>query len=154
MNYDNFRKQVIAGTTRVICPQIFPDMEEGWEEEMDSMVGIPLLVEEKTKRGVYLSNEYGDTYLFSYHCVELAEESKQITVFLGKYKFLIEAYINTRLLKAVLLELDKECLSKIVGIDLDYPHVSIRSEHLLEIQHTCPRVIGALLSQNLMKRVN
>lgn len=154
MDLMNFKYNVVPGKTIVVCPEKVLDMEQGWEEEMDSMVGVPLLVEEKTKSAVYLAHDSGDTYAFGYHHIELAKEIVKIPVELGHYKFKILEHVNSSRLRERMLAEDFIRLSKVPGLNFKSTYVQINSEALEKIQQTCPRVIGVLLSYNFMERVN
>ena len=155
MRYEHFKHKVVEGTTFVVCPKRAYNMDEGWDKEMDGMVGIPLLVHETTRDTAYLAApKTGNIYAFGYRYLELLDDVKQVPIVLGEYKFLINETINPYVIREAALSVDKSILRKIKGIDLDSTNISIKAEQLADIQQKCPRIVGVLLCNNLMKRVN
>ncbi len=153
MDYESFRTKIIPGTTYVVCPVRAFDMDEGWDDEMDDMVGIPLVVESISGKGVMLSHQDGEMYLFGHRFVDLVANVNKVRIILNDFKFLISERVNTYVLRGIILEEDLNILSKINGITLREKTIRITSAQLKQIQDRCPRVIGAMLSNNIMQRV-
>jgi len=153
MRYEEFSSIVIPGKTCVVVPKKALKMDEGWDQAMDSMVGVPLLVREKLAESVTLTANDGGCYSFGYKYIELANH-KRSEVYLGDYKFLISEEVSYHRIKESLLRVDIEKLFNTKLRILPRTHmIKITSDHLEQIQTKCPRVIGALLSNNIMERI-
>ena len=153
MEYDAFRGSVITGETYVVCPKREPHMVQGWDDRMDKMVGVPLLVQKKGKDFVVLTSLNGQAFSFGYKYLEFASVNR-VGVRLGDYKFRISEKINTQALRGIVLESDAQKLFNIKGITLRVRLISLTLDQLTQIQQQCPRVLGAMLSNNIMERVN
>lgn len=152
MNKIDFKYKVIPGVTEVVVTHRDHDMPQGWEEDMDDMVGLPLVVREKGLDYVVLDHPDGDdSYTFGVSHIMLASTRKK-KVRLRDYKLKVLEELSVQALQAVLLVEDRDALRKLEGVDFNQPHIVITSELLEEIQNKCPRVIGAMLSNNLMER--
>lgn len=150
MLFDEY-KQIVPGQTKVICHTRSTDMPGGWNPHMDEMVGKVYIVHQTGDKRVWL--QYSDDYIYSFdhRYVELYREAF-IPIVWRQHKFMCVSEIHLRYLKEKTLSEDLSKLSKIIDAK-GKSSITVTPDILENIQNNCPRVIGVLLSNNLIKRV-
>lgn len=151
MHLTIFKNVVIAGKTYVICPQKAEDMDEGWDDTMDALVGVPMLVRSKGSKSVEAGANGLGPFIFGYRYVEIVDTEKR-KIKLNDSYFLIAPVISIYTLDNILLSSDRSAVRKLANVKIGEGFLDATQEVLEDIQKSCPRVIGALLSYNLMER--
>ena len=153
MTFDELQT-VQAGITKVVCREKHHNFDAGWVDDgMDNMVGLTLCVA-KDPEGEYIrlsnpSNPF-KTYSFHYTILDIVGNF-DTEVFVDGVKFLSRDKVDINLLSGILLSQDYDVVKKLIKTK---KHLTLDVQTIDKVTKQCPRVIGALISNKLLKRVN
>lgn len=143
----------------VICYEEDWDMPFGWDDEMCDMVDLELPVEQLVDNGgdevgVILRNpDSGQTYSFHFNYVELV--SKKLKMYRKAEEFTVGLFVYQQIRHFDYKSLGNIALPK--DIETFKKHIStvkvkINDNVYHNIRAKCPRVIGVLLSNNILRK--
>lgn len=142
---------ILPGQSMVICPKIDRNNPAGgWCDKMDSMVGVPFIVQSKHMESIRLQNDDG-TFSFHYSIVEMYDNTnKRKEIVLEGTRFVCNDKVSLYSLLKHCLRDDANKIKKLCKAK-DYLPLDLKT--LEAIQETCPRCMGILLSNNFIQRV-
>jgi hypothetical protein len=139
--------RIEVGVTKVICNNKHDNFNYGWSPAMDTMLNIPLVVQQIGHESIMLSKENGSLYEFSIKILNIYIESLLEIIF-KDIKLSCVSQIDVSFFERNCLTNDYIIVRKLFK---NKKNVDI-SEHFLEHLNThCPRVLGVLLSNNKLK---
>ncbi len=151
MTFEDYLNKVVVNKTFVVCPIRVPEMEEGWSHEMDLIVGLPLLVERKNSKRVTIRTNKDQVFQFGYKYIEFYKEGKE-EVYIKETKLLVDKNVSMYTLETKTLHSDLAILYNLLGDNISDNNFQVTTELLKNIQKKCPRIIGVMMSNNILNR--
>ena len=145
MLYERFKK-LERGVSKVICFKRYDDMPGGWNDDMDHFIGKPAVVYDLSNECVILRLPTGTRFSFHYEYIEEYMQPKNLHIFWRDREFLATNTIDLNFLSMVTLKEDVNVLCKL----FNKTNVELNINVLNKINEKCPRIIGVLLSNNIL----
>ena len=121
-----------------------------WTSQMTNMIGRIYNVQKRDDYGFYLIDDFGDRFVFSFKSLSFTTctVKKNCIYTVGDYTYKLLYSMPIDHLKHILLKQDYQAMKSIFGNN----KVNIYNGKFKKIKEHCPRVIGALLSQEVLIR--
>ena len=133
----------------VVCPEVDENMQEGWNDSMTEMIGMSLKVRLVSKTRGYVILQHpndGENFQFGYRNIQKVNKKKISFICNGKNYSAFEN-IDLFFIRSVSLKKDYMLLKEIIKTQ----KLKLTSNILSKIKSDCPRIIGVLMSNGLLK---